>query len=220
MIGCSERKPVGKYPVIDMVIDIGNYQKVYCSDYFTSMELIPLETRKECLLNDYPKLILNDSLIFMSGWGLNDLYVFDHSGRFLNQIGNRGRGPNEYLLLINFFMNSEQPIIYIEDYHHILEYGFDGKFIRSFPKPKVDRMELDCCSYVCDNVLVGEVDYNNGKSQHKYCLFDTNGNVLKCFPQWRVVIFSEILCRKWYSGGCLAGGGYEGNPNRRIFFYY
>ena len=157
MIGCTERKPEVKYPVIDVVNNIGNYQRVYCSDYFSSVELIPLETNKNCMIGQsvHP-VLMKDSFIFISAGSGRNFYVFDRNGKFLNSIGTIGKGPGEYLLASDVFLNQDKPTIFIADFRSILEYEFNGKFIGSFPKLKVDGKTLYDCSYVGGNLFVGQ----------------------------------------------------------------
>jgi len=185
LTGCSEEKPVGDYPVIDVLNSIGKYQRVYCSDFFSSIELIPLETEKECLLlDDFPPAsILKDSLIFMRGDERTNirLYAFDWSGKFLNQIGERGQGPGEYITLLDVFLNPDNLSIIVTDVYKLLEYDFSGKFIRSFRKPNVDGVSLSRCFYVEDNLFVGQINYD-GKRRNKYCLFNQHGETVVCFP--------------------------------------
>ena len=181
LISCSNEKSLKTYPIIDVVNNLGNYQKVYCSDIFSSIELIPLETSEACLLDivPYPTLLFKDGLIFMSG--NHRLYAFDRTGKFLNQIGERGQGPGEYQYTSDVFFDSDKLSIYIEDMHKIIEYDFTGKYIRSFPIPIIDGEPLSICSYVGDNVFIGEIQYN-GKNKYKYFLFNQYGDTIKCFP--------------------------------------
>ena len=178
---CSDNKTAEKYPVIDVVGSVENYQKVYCSDYFSSIELIPLETKDECLLPNvpYPRVIYKDGYIFIKGQYL--LYAFQSSGKFFSQIGKKGQGPDEYLYSSSFFLNNDKSI-YVEDLRKILEYDFNGHFIRSFSKPNMeDDNILSGCSYVGNDIFIGNI-YYNGKNECKYYLFDMNGNIVKCFP--------------------------------------
>jgi len=46
----------------------------------------------------------------MGGSG-DDLYVSDRNGKFLNQIGTKGRGPGEYSFLSSIFLNQDKPTI-------------------------------------------------------------------------------------------------------------
>jgi hypothetical protein len=176
--GCSDKREIDEYPIIDVISNVEKYQKVYCSDYFSSIELIPLETGDECLLNPFPDILLKDSFIFLRGNGHN--YAFSTSGKFLNQIGERGQGPGEYINSLGLFSNTEKPFVYIEDYTEILEYDFNGNFIRSFLKPVIEDIKLFKCSYVGDGLFVGQINYD-GKRMNKYSLFDRNGDIVKNF---------------------------------------
>ena len=120
LAGCFSKKTTENFPVIDVVNNIGNYQRVYCSDFFSSIELVPLETKKECLVQ-YPFILLKDSFIFIAVGGQGGvLYVFDRNGKFLNQIGVNGRGPGEYLSLNNVFLNQHKSTIFVADLYNIV----------------------------------------------------------------------------------------------------
>ena len=179
--GCSEKKTPYEYPVIDVVGSVEKYQRVYCSELFSSIDLIPLETEENCLLDAYPfpRVLLKDSFIFYKGSGGN--FVFSTSGKFLGKIGKSGQGPDEFIASLGLFLNTEKPTAYIEDHRKILEYDFYGNFIRSVKKPVVEDVEVTYCSYVVDGLFIGQI-YYDGKRSNKYSLFDQNGDVVKNFP--------------------------------------
>lgn len=180
--GCTNKKSIEEYQIIDLVGSVEKYQRVYCSEYFSSIELIPLETREECLLTSvpFPKIILKDSFIFISG---NLLYAFGISGKFLNQIGGKGQGPHEYLYSTKFFINTDKPVIYVEDLRKTLEYDFYGNYIRTIQTPELDHKILIDLSYVGDEIFVGSI-FNDGKNEYKYCLFNQNGEIVQSFPNY------------------------------------
>lgn len=180
--GCTDKESIEEYPIIDVVGSVEKYQRVYCSDYFSSIELIPLETREDCLLSNasFPKIILKDSIIFIAG---DRLYAFDTSGKFLNQIGEKGQGPHEYLYSISFFPNTDRPVIYVEDMTKILEYDFYGNYIRTIQTPEPEHKRLINISYVGDEIFVGSV-FNDGGNKYKYYLFDQHGDIIECFPNY------------------------------------
>jgi len=179
LVSCSDKKTAAEYPVIDVINSIGKYQKVYCSDIFLSIELIPLETKDDCLLNDID-IILNDNVILMRGHKNNQLYAFDRTGQFKNEIGRKGQGPGEYKYLGSVFFNSDKPTIFVES-DKILEYDYDGNFINSYNKPNPEGKEITRSSYIGDNIFIGCV-YYDGKTRFKYCLFDHKGDTVKTFP--------------------------------------
>lgn len=178
-LGCSNIGTTQEILLIDVVNSTSKYQKVFCSDLFLSLELIPLETTDESLIN-YPKTIIyKDSMLFVvSG---DRLYSFDNTGRFLNQIGKIGQGPDEYISLSSVFSRKDEPIIYVADFKKIIEYDFNGNFIRSFDIPKIHNESLYRISTAGENVFIGEANYN-GNNKIKYVLFNQFGEIIKCFP--------------------------------------
>ena len=203
---CSDKNPVsGDYPVIDVIGSIGNYQKVYCSDLFSSIELIPLETTDECLLevpnrDNSSGVIMNDNYILVQYTFGGDyrLCAFDHSGKFLNQIGRKGQGPGEFYLLRNMFFNTDKNSIYVENGRtNILEYNFEGKFINSIPIPVVEGNRLSGNFYSGNNLFIAHLDYN-GKNEYTYCLYDSKGEIVKSFTN-HIVFEREIRWNRYYS---------------------
>ena len=183
--GCTEKQKIGLYPVIDVVNKIDKYQRVYCSDFFSSIELIPLETEDHCLLDirTYPWVLLNERIILMRGNNNSQLYAFDRYGKFMKEIGKRGQGPAEYTSLLDVFFNMDKNTIYVDDFTKIIEFDFNGRFIRSFSKPHPDNKYLTKVTYAGENIFVGQVNYD-GNNRFKYCLFNQNGDTVKTFPSY------------------------------------
>ena len=184
----------GKYPVIDIVNSAGKYQRIYCSDLFSSMEFIALETSDNCLVvvdprNSRNSILFNNNLFFMKG--NKNLYAFDLTGKFLNPIGQVGQGPEDYLYFGDFFLNTDGPTIFVSGGGgRILEYDYNGKYIHSIPLPEIEGIPLSRCSYVGNDLFFGQITNKTGKLKNKYCLFDRNGNIKKYFPNH--VFFNRI----------------------------
>ena len=185
--------------MIDIGSVVGKYQKVFCSDYFSSIELIPLETNSNSLIildlvygyKNERAIQVNDSLIFILSdksqsnvirFPLQrDLFVFDRTGKFQRQIGSIGQGPGEFSGINDYLINPEKPTVFIDDYHRIFEYEFSGKFVNSFPKPKVDDRALSFFTYVEDDKFIGSIPYRHFNT-NKLLLFNRKGDVIKSFP--------------------------------------
>ncbi len=93
---------------------------------------IPLETNRNCLIGEINKVIIDDSLIFvMDNQFANSLYVFDINGRFISQIGNQGKGNNEYNRIIDFDINpiDNEIIIYDLNRRSLLFFNYQGEFL-------------------------------------------------------------------------------------------
>ena len=187
LLSCSNQKQVGEYPFIDVVSSVKNYKSIYCSDYFSSMELIPLETSDNCVVVGHSRhfgsvILLNNDFIFMEGE--NCLYAFNIKGEFINSVGKIGHGPAEYIYLNTYYFNKDESTIFVDagDGQRILEYDYNGKYIRSIPIPIVESIQLSHCSYIGNSLFIGQISNFTGKIKNKFCIFDRNGNTVKCFP--------------------------------------
>ena len=68
--------------------------------------------------------------------GIDAVYRFDKSGRFINRVGSQGQGPGEYVRPGSpLLLDNDRKLIYILDVarQKIGSFGFDGTFIRDYP---------------------------------------------------------------------------------------
>ena len=87
-------------PITDMETDYGKL-----SDFAEDIKMIPLEFKDECILGEIRKVVMSDSYIFiMERNNPKGVYVFDHMGKYLYKIGNRGQEPEEFVDLSDFFI--------------------------------------------------------------------------------------------------------------------
>lgn len=93
-----------------------------------SIAYIPLETSDECLLDNILSAKRDGGCYFVQdGKGL---YAFDGTGRFLNEIGRRGNGPEEYLYMDCYALDRTNKLVYVVSnvQKKIFRYTYQGKF--------------------------------------------------------------------------------------------
>jgi hypothetical protein len=188
LVSCSDKKEFGQYPVIDVINNIEKYQRVYCSDLFSSIELIPLETNDDCLVGSVGLLINDEFILTIGSSVLNNphIYAFNRTGKFMNEIASRGQGPGEYLSAAGVFFNTEKSTVYIADTRKCQEYDLEGNYIRSFQLPVFSTGVFDITSrigYIGGNLFIGSDRYN-GNNKFKYCIFNQDGDTIKTFPNY------------------------------------
>ncbi|MBN2596919.1 MAG: 6-bladed beta-propeller [Marinifilaceae bacterium] len=75
---------------------------------FSSIKLIPLETRKDNFLGDRLKIKLDNNEIYIADLeGHKSIFYFNSDGRFENKIGLQGKGPQEYINLVDFIVSGD-----------------------------------------------------------------------------------------------------------------
>lgn len=99
-------------------------------DMFCDFELIPLENRRECMVGNCMKVVVEDRHIYL--WDVNGkdaLLSFNMDGSFHCKIGDVGHSKSEYTYMKNFAVNREEDSIALLDYDVLRLYDGNGKFI-------------------------------------------------------------------------------------------
>ncbi|MCG8308507.1 MAG: 6-bladed beta-propeller, partial [Cytophagales bacterium] len=89
---------------------------------------IPLETTKESYIKFLSQVWVDDSLIL-----INDsqrLLMFSLDGKYIRQIGKRGKGPGEYGMIFNFVVVQDTIYISSTGKKSLLKYALDGNFYK------------------------------------------------------------------------------------------
>ena len=118
------------------------------SNYFKSAEIIILETNADCLIGRIEEFQVFDECIYILDAHIaNSLFVFDIEGRFIRKIGRVGRGPGEYIKLLDFTLDTENRFIYLLDFgQRIHKYSLDGAYIQTII-PQIDKTNVIFIQY-------------------------------------------------------------------------
>lgn len=97
-----------------------------------NFNILPLETKPDCLIGEVRMIEKLDSLLFILDYSPN-LFVFNTNGKFINQIGKIGDGPNEYVGINAFYLDKKNKRVVIIDEMKgaLIHYDYYGKFIES-----------------------------------------------------------------------------------------
>ena len=84
-------------PIIRLDLAPDSAKIINLSALVSEIDIIPLETKKECLIS-HANPYFSDEYIFV--WTQVNmqvfLYEFDYNGKFIREIGSRGKGPGEF----------------------------------------------------------------------------------------------------------------------------
>ncbi|WP_099464429.1 MULTISPECIES: 6-bladed beta-propeller [Parabacteroides] len=106
---CSEQKTIQTNTIV--INDNNNFSIKNILDY----QFIPLETTTESLLSSIRDVKIYDNKLFILDGKLSRVLVFNTSGKFIAQIGSLGEGPNEYLNVCTFHLDSIAHVITLAD---------------------------------------------------------------------------------------------------------
>lgn len=141
-------------------VNLDKPEKASLFDYFRSIELIPLETSSDVLVNGFSKIIVHQDYYYALDKPLCQIFVFDKTGKFLFKIGTKGQGAGEYAFIEDFNINPfSKNIEILEPYGRIHIYDVLGNFIETkriaYPGFKVAHSlaALDSVTYVSQSVF-------------------------------------------------------------------
>ena len=131
VLSVSAQKPV----VINLAKAISESPKeIMLNELASDIRYVPLETTDDCLMNnEFYIMQYTGEDIITSG-----IFHFDKNGKFLNKIGSKGQGPEEYLQGLFAFGDWKNKLLYVQNWTILTCYGFDGTFVRSVPTPQIN----------------------------------------------------------------------------------
>lgn len=86
-------------------IDLSKMDSPSFFDYFSKIELIPLETSDTCLIKDFNERIYYKGNFYFCDRAQKQVLAFDSDGKFLYKVDKAGNGPGEYSSLSSFQFN-------------------------------------------------------------------------------------------------------------------
>ncbi len=133
-----------------VIIDADKKITKTLDDYISHIEIVPLESNEDALLQNYWKAVEHDNKYFVQD-GSKGLYVFNKQGKYLGKIGSPGKGPGEYIYIADFQINHFTGNIEIlEPLGRIKVYNPDGDFLYYYGK----RFQELSYFYIIDEDLV------------------------------------------------------------------
>lgn len=106
-----------------------------------------LETRDDILIGSIDKLYFVNDKVFVMDSHSNAVYCFDETGKFIYKIARLGKGPGEYLILIDFYVDSNE---------NVFVYDINSKKILVYQNMGVDYYEIKVDSYFLEFVMFND----------------------------------------------------------------
>lgn len=193
--GCSQSgESKAGLITIDLEKVIQNERDVPLSQFVETLEYIPLEITPESSIGNIRKIYVTKEYFII--WAISEsttsqILLFDRkSGKFIREIGKRGRGPEEYLRPLDRFYNPYNNVVYCKGDNFIKTYNLDGKFLTSFESPKVSDLSsksgfvnASIEGFMGSGTYVCYVDNYTG-AINKRLIISEQQNEVKSFPHY------------------------------------
>lgn len=157
-------------------IDIDlNTKLLKVEDVFEYSHFIVLETTEEALISEITKVEFRDDYIYILDSRQKVLFVFNKDGSYSHKIYRLGQSPEEYISIMDFYLDTVGQNIYILDgmQGYILVYGFDGTF-----KERHEVKKSYSLSKVKDSWLLylgnGNADFTSDKKFNNLVVYNQN----------------------------------------------
>ena len=90
---------------LTIFVDLDNPVEASLFDYFSSIELLPLETSPDVLVTGVSKIVVHKGNYYVLDMPQCIIFVFDKAGKYLLKIDKKGQGPGEYNFITDFNFN-------------------------------------------------------------------------------------------------------------------
>lgn len=141
----SDLKPL-EYPVeLDIETLINRKAKMLSfNEIIDTIEFIPLETKNECLVGRILNTVFNSDYIFINQ--PSGIFQFSSGGNFIRQVGQRGRGPGEYMQMRDIILVNDT--LFVKGRHKVSLSKTLCKRLNSYSASVFKSLEYSvCCAW-------------------------------------------------------------------------
>ncbi len=135
MISCTFNSNENSRIKVDFPAE--NAEKISWFDLFEEMEIVQLSGENKPMFHLVSNMIVTDNAYYIiDPNATNQVHRFDKNGKFLNSIGNFGRGPEEYLDMTDVMLDTEGNVcIWSQFSEALFTYSPDGVMLNKKTLP-------------------------------------------------------------------------------------
>lgn len=200
MTGCRSAQYVDEDSELT-VIKFGKMDKDFrISDQFSKISCVQLEMTDESVVGRIKKIVDADTALVVID-DASEITVFrKKDGKYLNHIGNRGEGPDEYLYAEDIAWDPQSKNIIVCDRikNDFLSYRIDGTFVgrKNFG---VDMREIHCMELASDGSIILSNDFCASdcasNPDHAFSILSENGETTEAAPF--APLYKEMGSTQW-----------------------
>lgn len=173
LTACSHKTVV---EVIDFQQALIDEKAVLIDNYKKEVSCIELQTDSNCMIATIEKIVKSTDHFFILD-SESILFMFTDNGTFIQKIGKKGKGPNEYSYISDFCVDETNKLIYLNIKNSIKVFDFAGKFIR-----EIDKHDADQFLFFKQNLIFSMPDRPVDTHERDAVLItDTSGKIIQSY---------------------------------------
>lgn len=91
-------------------------KEVLASDIFSEFQFVKLENHPDAIFGSVDRIIFSkDRIYILDSFTTGSILSFDRSGRFCNSLNNKGKGPGEVMIPMDFYLDTISSTAYVLD---------------------------------------------------------------------------------------------------------
>lgn len=156
---CSVQTGEDEFLIIPVADHLNETTKIQIDELGKTIRYVQLETNDDILIGYVQNVIMTDNRFYIIHNSLCS--VFDLEGNYLNNIGRKGEGPDEYLYISKLFVRDNIVTIYDSGKMRLQHFSLTGELLgeSKLPSPYND---LFCLS---DGKMLGYMDQRTGEEK-------------------------------------------------------
>lgn len=160
---------------------------IYMDELFDKIEVIPLETTPDCLLQEYPRIAgITDKYLLLKNDFVGARLFARKDGHFIHNIGKKGQGPDEYLVVGGTFCK-EKNLMYADRGNIWMGIDIETNQVEErVKKPSFTDLKIaggvDNPYRLNDSLYVGYINNITGDIKYKIAVFNRNGEAVHVYP--------------------------------------
>lgn len=180
-------------------------RRIYMDELFDKIEVIPLETTQDCLLQEYPGIsgVTDDYLLLTNFFA--GARLFDRKdGHFIHNVGKKGQGPDEYFLVGGTFCKGKN-LMYVDKENAWLGIDIEtNKVEERVKKPRFTNVKfaggVSNPYRLNDSLYMGYINNVTGDIKYKITIFNKDGESVRLFPN-RLLYPKKNMDKFYYPSG-------------------
>lgn len=180
-------------------------RRIYMDELFDKIEVIPLETTQDCLLQEYPGISgVTDDYLLLTNFFVGARLFDRKDGHFIHNVGKKGQGPDEYFLVGGTFCKGKN-LMYVDKENAWLGVDIEtNKVEERVKKPRFTNVKfaggVSNPYRLNDSLYIGYINNVTGDIKYKITIFNKDGESVRLFPN-RLLYLKKNMDKFYYPSG-------------------